>query len=41
MDGVNEGFPNFMHEISTNDKTPPDIYITNENGRKVQYIMCV
>ena len=41
MDGVNETLTNFKHEISPIHKTPPDIYIVNEKGRKVQYIMCV
>ena len=41
MDVAIDAFINFVHEISTFDKNPPDIYIINEKGRKVQYIMCV
>ena len=38
-DGLKE--TNFTHEISSVHKHPPDIYVINENGRKVKYIMCV
>ena len=41
MDMAIDSHTNFMHEILTFDKNPPDIYIINEKGRKVQYVMCV